>query len=265
MKLSLSVININPNGVIIYRGPSRLNGKPIVVVATGLKHNSENDKTGDMVQTFILADNEKPLLAIYNGKDEAVCGDCPHRYVNGAGTCYVNATNGPSGVMRAIQNESYQQVTPEQASELVAGRVVRLGSYGDPVAVPLAVWDALLSKAAGWTGYTHQWRKSLARGFNRYCMASVETPKQTAFAKRRGWRWYRIRENEDDPLLPGEMMCPASKEGGKRLTCQQCGACSGGDPRKASPAIIAHGTNWKKNRLVRVIKALKQKKRLRFN
>src|SRR4051812_12171699 len=102
MRIELNVVEKQPQGVIIYRGPSRLNGKPIVVVATGLSRCSKNGKTGEMVQVFILADGVKPHIGVFQGKDEAVCGDCPHRYVDGAGTCYVNPIHGPAGVMRAV-------------------------------------------------------------------------------------------------------------------------------------------------------------------
>lgn len=264
MRIELNV-NVKPQGVIIYRGPSRINGKPIVVVVTGLNRGSKNGKTGEMVQVFILADKVKPSKALSTGEDEAVCGDCPHRLVNGSGTCYVNPCHGPDGVMRAIVNKTYNQVAPIVAANLVEGRVVRLGAYGDPAAVPIDVWDALLTKAAGWTGYSHQWRRAIARGLNRYCMASVETPKQHAYAIRKGWRTFRIRENADDELLKGEIVCPASAEAGKRLSCQECKACSGGNVQRASVAIIAHGTNWKVKRLGKVIKAIKQGKRLRFS
>src|SRR4051812_3947762 len=54
-----------PQGVILYRGPSLLDGSPIVCVAVGLTHKSKNPKTGQRtVQTFILADNgEDPIAA----------------------------------------------------------------------------------------------------------------------------------------------------------------------------------------------------------
>ena len=41
-------------GFILYRGPSILDGTPIVVVAT---MKTANPKTGDMIQTFIIVDN----------------------------------------------------------------------------------------------------------------------------------------------------------------------------------------------------------------
>ena len=45
-------------------------------------------------------------------------------------------------------------------------------------------------------------------------------------------------------ILPGEFVCPASVEGGKRLTCGQCCACDGAtnSPRAVSPVINWHGS-----------------------
>src|SRR5262245_33628424 len=53
-----------PQGVVLYRGPSLLDGAPIVAVATNLARRSKNPKTGNAVQTYILADNgENPIEA----------------------------------------------------------------------------------------------------------------------------------------------------------------------------------------------------------
>ena len=41
---------------IIYKGPSLIDHRPIVVIAT---YSDRNTKTGGMVQTYILADNGK--------------------------------------------------------------------------------------------------------------------------------------------------------------------------------------------------------------
>src|SRR3546814_4866747 len=52
--------SINPKafakvaGVILYEGPSKLDGKPIAVIASGLAKASRNTKTGAMVQTYII-------------------------------------------------------------------------------------------------------------------------------------------------------------------------------------------------------------------
>jgi len=40
--------------IILYRGPSLINGQPIVALA---QSDSNNGKTGDMIQTFILDDS----------------------------------------------------------------------------------------------------------------------------------------------------------------------------------------------------------------
>ena len=41
----------NPNGRILYEGPSMLDGAPIVVIATGFAERTANAKTGSMIQT----------------------------------------------------------------------------------------------------------------------------------------------------------------------------------------------------------------------
>lgn len=244
MRLSLNVVDTySPNGVIVYRGPSKLNGQPIVVVLTGLASASENAKTGDMVQSYILLDDgTRPTDAVQSGADEAVCGDCPHRKVGGAGSCYVNVGQGPTAVHGALSRGRYRAVSPQEAGRLIRGRVVRLGTYGDPAAVPTNVWRSILRHSAGHSGYTHQWRRHHARGLSRWCMASCDTPADRVHAQARGWRTFRVRLTASDPLMRGEFECPASAEQGKRLTCQQCQACSGGSPERASPAIIAHAS-----------------------
>jgi hypothetical protein len=61
-------------GLVLYRGPSLYTGGPIVVIATGLGGSrSSNRKTGEMVQTYILADvGEEPQAAIKSGADASV-------------------------------------------------------------------------------------------------------------------------------------------------------------------------------------------------
>jgi hypothetical protein len=61
---------------IIYKGPSLLDGKPIVVIATFSKRNT---KTGEVVQTYILVDGMNPLDASKTGADFSICGDCAMR------------------------------------------------------------------------------------------------------------------------------------------------------------------------------------------
>jgi hypothetical protein len=165
------------NGAIIYRGPSMLDGAPIVVVATGLAKGSNNTKTGaGLIQTWILRDDVSPTDAVNGGQDASICGACPHRgdLVDGRNvnrSCYVTVFQAPLNVWKSAHRGIYADVS-DNLTATFAGRGVRLGAYGDPAAVPLAVWHAVLAEASFWTGYTHQW-KDCDRGYADYCMASA--------------------------------------------------------------------------------------------
>ena len=228
-----------PTGYIIYRGPSLINGKPIVVLAI---MGSSNKKTGNMVQTYILPDNgQLPVANAHALEDEAVCGDCKHRRGTG-GSCYVNLGQGVTVVTKAYLAGKYPFSLTHAGIES-AGRTVRLGTYGDPAAVPVMIWESLLRQSSGYTGYTHQWSKaSTDPKLMQYCMASVDSDQEFLQARVMGYRTFRVRL-ENQPLLKGEFVCPASEEGGKRKLCTECKACDGGiDTAKASPAIIVHGS-----------------------
>ena len=124
--------------------------------------------------------------------------------------------------------------------------------YGDPAAVPLSVWEAVCRLASGWTGYTHRWA-DCDQGLARYCMASVDTTRQQEEAAGAGWRTFRVRL-PDEPVLQGEKVCPASKEGRRRKKCDGCLACNGareGDTRD-SIAIVFHGSSIARNYALRM-------------
>jgi hypothetical protein len=96
--------NKKPTGQIIFKGPSELDGAPIVVIAIT---RSSNSKTGDMVQTYILTNNgERPTINQQTGADVSICGDCKHRPANG-GACYVVTAQGPSMVYKSFLNGNY--------------------------------------------------------------------------------------------------------------------------------------------------------------
>ncbi|QOC54178.1 hypothetical protein [Caulobacter vibrioides] len=238
-----------PSGLILYRGPSLLDGAPIVVVATGLGRSSRNEKTGDMVQTWIIRDDVRPDHAAKSGDDASVCGDCPHRPVN-AGSCYVKTFQAPLSVWNAVHRGVYPTADDAGAvSDAGAGRMVRLGSYGDPAAVPVWVWEALTARAKGWTGYTHQWR--VAPALKALCMASVDDFAEAVTARAQGWRTFRVR-TAGEALEPREFICPASAEAGQKTDCASCRACMGTDAKaKASPVIVAHGATARRFALYR--------------
>jgi|VirMetMinimDraft_7_1064189.scaffolds.fasta_scaffold00786_15 hypothetical protein len=220
--------------MIIYEGPSLLNGDPIVAIATGMVTPSTNRKTGPMIQTWILAQNEAPHTAVKSGNDAAVCGDCPAR----GKWCYVTTFQGPRSIWESWKRGGY----PLFSSDSFAGKPVRFGAYGDPAAVPFEVWDAIGFQASMVTGYTHQW-KTCDPLHKHYCMASVDTEAEALEARDRGWRTFRLgtKSRRD------EVICPASEEGGKKLTCMECGACNGtSQGRKSHIVIEAHGAKTKR-------------------
>nr|MCH9682853.1 hypothetical protein [Deltaproteobacteria bacterium] len=73
-------------------------------------------------------------------------------------------------------------------------------------------------------------------------MASCETDDDARDAKALGYRVFRVT-SPDHPAPRGYASCPGSAEQGRRLTCLECGACSGGGPSEG-PDIqtMVHGT-----------------------
>ena len=226
-------------GYILYRGPSLLDGKPIVVIA--ITKRSSNVKTGNVVQTYILVDNGKsPLENLKSLADESICGSCIHRRGK-KGACYVNVGQGVTMVYKSLLKGNYPVYDPTTIDP-VSGKMVRLGTYGDPASVPRYVWDLLLANASGHLGYTHQWKNGQADHVMDLCMASADNASERLQAKLLKYRTFRVR-SASEPVLKGEFECPASKEQNKRLTCVECKACSGGiGTNKGDPVIIVHGS-----------------------
>ena len=231
------------NGIVLYRGPSMLDGAPIVVIATGIKGRSNNAKTGDMVQTWILREDVSPVDAINSGADASICGDCPHRgETDGAKvrgrSCYVLVFQAPQNVWKTYKRGGYIDAVTA-LEDVGRDRVVRLGSYGDPAAVPAYVWSALTRYSKSHTGYTHQWRR--APELAALCMASADSSADRAAARMLGFRVFRVR-TEHEPVEEREVICPASAEAGAKTNCATCRACGGTSAKaRADIVIMAHG------------------------
>lgn len=235
-----------PNGLVLFEGPSLLDGAPIVVIATGLASGSTNRKTGDMVQTYILRADVSPIDALKTGADVSICGNCPARGTPKPGgrlegrVCYVNVGQGPLSVWRAYKRGVYPAAAAANVTAAGSKRVVRLGTYGDPAAAPVTIWQELISEAVAHTGYTHQWRT--APQLRSLCMASADSVADATEAQALGWRTFRVRMPTDAKRQAAEVVCPASAEAGKALTCTQCRACGGAAKgRRGSIVINAHG------------------------
>ena len=235
----------------------------IVCIATG---NSSNTKTGDEVQTWILYKHEPPNVAIDTGKDSIICGDCKHRgkvlsfkdalkyanilsnvkkkallkridtkrekglnSINVDRRCYVTTWQAPLSIYKAWKKGNYPTLTPKQAQKRLAYKKVRLGSYGDPVHVPLEVWNTILKFTLGTTGYTHQWKNLEYIGYSKYLMASVDTSEEMFQANVLGYRTFRVRKKNEE-VQPNEVGCLSDRNarGTKKLvSCVDCMMCSG--------------------------------------
>ena len=233
------------DAVLAWQGPSEYDGKPILVVATNVsgRRHELNRKTGDVVGTWIIRADIPPFQALKERGDASVCGTCPLRPQGAPGTlenraCYVHPGM-VDNIWQAYDLGGYPGIHTLDDPPF-AGRVVRLGSYGDPAAVPAWVLRHLLKGTRGHVGYTHAWRTR--PDLRDILMASVDTPQDLAEARAAGWRTFRTRLATDE-LVEGEIVCPASAEGGKRTTCERCQLCDGarGADRRRSLAIVAHG------------------------
>ena len=172
-----------------------------------------NTKTGPVVQTYILVDGIPPLEASKNGADFSICGDCimrgdtttdPERKQAKNRRCYVNLGQGPTIVYKSYVKGIYKLGDPR---EMGRGRFVRVGTYGDPGAVPQNIWDELLSEAATWTAYTHRanWRPDIA-------MQSADNYLQAKMQWKQGNRTFRVIADLGELDKKHEALCPASKE-----------------------------------------------------
>ena len=231
-------------GVILYQGPSLIDGAPIVVIANRIVADSTNEKTGAMVQTFIIRQDMRPLDAARLGYDYSICGHCPHRPSN-AGSCYVNIGRSVESVYGAYQRGRYAvphvDYDTDILPDLFADSIFRLGSYGDPAAAPYRIWAHATRLVRARNGYTHQWREFPA--FAALCMASVDSEAEAVEARANGWRTFRVRAASAPIMTGAEVVCPASEEAGKRTTCSDCRACGGTSAKaRASIVIVAHGT-----------------------
>jgi hypothetical protein len=250
--LRLAIRRAEWSGIVLYEGPSMLDGAPVVAIATRLEVASNNAKTGAMVQTFIIRSDVHPGEALKSGADASVCGDCPARPANGD-FCYVQVNKSVASVFGAYQRNRYARpgvdFEPGILAELFADSIFRLGAYGDPAAAPFAVWAEATRLAKARNGYTHQWRRFPE--FKALCMASCDSEADHVQAKAEGWRTFRVRLAYE-PLARREITCPASAEAGHKTVCAACQACGGTLAKaKADIAIVAHGPKARRFELYR--------------
>jgi hypothetical protein len=228
--------NAKPAGVILWEGPSPIDGSPIVAIAT---FKTSNRKTGGMIQTWIMRADIHPLEAIRQHADYSICGDCPHRgsaensYADRS--CYVVVAQAPSAVWRAYRAGRYPHAGITTAA-LFAGRRIRWGAYGDPAMIPAEVVQHWNSHALSHTGYTHQWQHAFAHWTKGAFMASCDSETEYIRASMAGWKTFSVVP-QDAGAPHWAKLCPATAEGSK-ATCETCRLCDGG---KVHVYVAAHG------------------------
>lgn len=237
-------------GYILYEGPSKIDGKPIVVIINKIDNASANDKTGALVQSFIIRSDVDPVQALKTGDDASICGSCVHRPLlakdNGQAPCYVNVGRSVLAVYNAYKRGRYVKADVETIALAIAGRKLRLGTYGDPYAAPVELWQRVKRYTIGHAGYTHQWQES---GFDHAAwgplvMASADNIDQAALANLYGMRVFRVSIGIDRQA--GEASCPASKESGKKTTCENCMLCAGTSKNAKDIVIADHATGYQR-------------------
>jgi hypothetical protein len=218
------------NGFVIHEDQHR------VIIATGFSTKSDNRKTGDMVQIWILVRSMDPVRAIKEGLDRLICGSCVHRGdgTGGGRSCYVNVGQAPLGIWRAWKAGRYPTL---QFMDCFAGRKVRFGAYGDPTHLPLPLALAIAGVSSGHTGYTHQWRKPSLQGWKQILMASVDTTAELLIARSMGWSTFRVTPDLDHHSF--ETLCASERNG---TPCSVCLGCPGSRNGIQSVWIPAHGT-----------------------
>lgn len=240
-------------GAVLYDGPSRINKAPIVAIMT---YKSSNVKTGDMPQVWIMHKDDNPFESRISKADNSVCGGCAFAHDNG---CYVHWFQ-LNSIYTAFQAGKYKDwAHAERWIKRNDPSTFRLGAYGDPVAVPLEVWDKLKEArpSASIIGYTQLWGSRLSDGYKQYLMASTKSPQEYERAKQKGWRSFRVALPEDETPKENEIVCPATVSGD--ATCKQCKLCVGGT--QGTDIVEAlHGPPYIVNRAGAVMRALRSDK-----
>ncbi len=229
------------NGVILFEGKSAIDGvTDIAVIATCLKKPSKNRKTGEMIQVWILVKDQYPTEAMDSGLDSAICGNCPHRKIDGKRTCYVTP-KAIGSVYRSYKRGSYPMYNAKKHNKYFRKRKVRFGAYGDPVCIPIEIVKKLSKLSKGHTGYTHQWRDPKFSNFQKYFQASCDNIIDFIDASSLGWSTFRVLKSVEDRQKGKEAIC----QGGIKTDCETCVLCSGSEKRQTHVAVEAHGNGKK--------------------
>ena len=209
----------------------------IQVIAT---EKSGNRKIGKAIQIWIVPRNQTVTESRRNGSDSKnQCKGCPLASNHG---CYVG-----SYYVDAVQKSAWAGKKPiarnkQDVVNLVKGKFVRFGAYGNPSMIPLSLVKLIADNASGWTGYFHDWHLlpfEKAKAYGKYFMASCE-PNNRQQAIDMGLRVFATR-SQSDPVPTGLIDCPSSRG----VKCADCKLCSGTSKQAKSVSIPVHGYQTK--------------------
>jgi len=212
--------------------------KNIVSIVT---FKSNNVKTGDMAQIWIMRNDIDPVQAIKENKDDVICFDCPHRKNR---SCYVNAGQAPLQIYRSYKKGIYESLDLNKLSQALKFKNVRFGAYGEPVLIPLKIVKHIIKSCMSYTGYTHQWHNPKYKDYAPLFMASIDSDKQLKQTIKNGLRSFRVSNN--DLIGNNEIICPNITKG---ITCNVCTLCDNQGRHKNAKSIVVpvHGTKGKIN------------------
>ncbi|NJM23688.1 MAG: hypothetical protein HC815_30000 [Richelia sp. RM1_1_1] len=238
------------NSYIVWEGASLIDGSPIVLILTGFVSPSTNRKTGRLIQSWILQQEFVPTFAAKQGLDEGICGSCSLK-LSKIGSCYVNLAP-INNIYRKYVTGTYSKFSKNEIEVLKRYRYpIRIGSYGDPTAVPFDVWEPIILESGSHTGYTHNW-KSCKPIWKQYLMASVQSELEARVAQSQGWRTFRIMTS-DAPLTKNEILCRHTED--NMIRCEICMLCDG-NSSKPNIADRVHGLKWKVSNFVKYSESL---------
>jgi len=196
---------------------------------------------------FVVQTYHYDLQQVINNdftQDKENCLDCPFSYNQNSGKsggCYTHKGNMLKGLkskLRSLNKKyklgllatDYSDVLPllnKYLDKLTAKNLnislVRFGSYGEAVTLPLDLLNGLSKLAKRKTGYTHQWNKPEFKEYAKLLMASTHNIFEAKIANDLGFRTFNVGTIENS------IMCPSSPtiEKEKRVSCANCGLCAG--------------------------------------
>jgi len=238
--------NKKVKGFILSTFDSPLDGKECVAILT---LESDNRKTGNMCQVWIMLKDVNPVEAIELGLDYSICGNCVHRKnpLTRTRSCYVNVGQSPNSIWKAYQRGCYLSALDniEAVRKMLKGRSIRWGAYGDPALIPFSVFEFFNDFSKAHTGYTHQWRTKFAQLYKNYFQASCDGFQDYLEATAHGWKTFAVLPVGVKNTSLGKQ-CPATVDNSEAqcITCKLC------DGAKQNIFVEAHGSGKKHVQLV---------------